>query len=130
MVERPLIGQGLFLTNGRAANYQRVHTNQAMDTLTEYACLSILHAFPHLRGKLDHISSQGKEAVFATHDTLLQVVKASTLYYKNKKHIYKNHSILTIIYSDAKSTSATALRADKLNPPYYDYVIGLINYTT
>ena len=27
---------------------------------------------------------------------------------------------LTIIYSDA-------LRADKLNPPHYDYVIGLAN---
>ena len=34
---------------------------------------------------------------------------------------------LTIIYSDAKLTSATALRTDKLNPPYYDYVIGLAN---
>ena len=84
MVERPLIGQGLFLTNGRAANYQRVHTNQAMDTLTEYTCLSILPAFPRVGGKPDHISSQGKEAVFVTHDTLPQVVKASTLYYKNK----------------------------------------------
>ena len=60
MVERPLIGQGLFLTNGRAANYQRVRTNQAMDTLTEYACLSISPAFPHLRGKPDHVSSQGR----------------------------------------------------------------------
>ena len=83
MAERPLIGQGLFLTNGRA-NYQRVHTNQAMDTLTEYTCLSISLAFPRVGGKPDHVSSQGKEAVCAAHDTLPQVVKASTLYYKNK----------------------------------------------
>ena len=68
MVERPLIGRGHFLTDGRAANYQRVRTNQAMDTLTEYACLSILPAFPSVGGKPDHVSSQGKEAVFATHD--------------------------------------------------------------
>ena len=68
MAERPLIGQGLFLTNGRAANYQRVRTSQAMDTLTEYTCLSILPAFPRVEGKPDHVSSQGKEAVFAMHD--------------------------------------------------------------
>ena len=68
MVERPLIGRGLFLTNGRVANYQRVHTNQAMNTLTEYTCLSILPAFPRVGGKPDHVSLQGKEAVLATHD--------------------------------------------------------------
>ena len=68
MAERPLIGRGLFLTNRRAANYQRVRTSQAMDTLTEYTCLSILPAFPRVGGKPDHVSSQGKEAVFATHD--------------------------------------------------------------
>ena len=68
MAERPLIGLGCFLTDGRAANYQRVHTNQAMDTLMEYACLSISPAFPQVGGKPDHVSSQGKEAVFATHD--------------------------------------------------------------
>ena len=45
--------------------------------------LSILPAFPQVGGRLDHISSQGKEAVFATHDTLPQAVKASALYYKN-----------------------------------------------
>ena len=84
MAERPLIGRGLFLTNGRVANYQRVHTNQAMDTLTEYTCLSILPAFPRVGGKPDHVSSQEKEAICATHDTLPQVVKASVLYYKNK----------------------------------------------
>ena len=68
MAERPLIGRGLFLTNGKAANYQRVRTNQAMDTLTEYTCLSISPVFPRVGGKPDHVSSQRKEAVFATHD--------------------------------------------------------------
>ena len=117
MAERPLIGRGLFHTNGRAANYQRVHTNQAMDTLREYTCLSISPVFPRVRGKPDHVSSQGKEAVFATHDTLPQVVKASVLYYKNKNiftRITYLH-ILTISYNDAKLTSATTLRVDKLN---------------
>ena len=78
-------------------NYQRVHTSQAMDTLMEYDCLGILPAFPRVGGKPDHVSSQGKEAVFVTHDTLPQVIKATTLYYKNKKYIYKNHSIFTLI---------------------------------
>ena len=31
--------------------------------------LSISPAFPQVRGKPDHVSSQGKEAIFATHDT-------------------------------------------------------------
>ena len=84
MAERPLIGRGLFLANGRVANYQRVHTNQAMDTLTEYACPSTSPVFPRVGGKPDHVSSQGKEAVFVTHDTLPQVVKAFALYYKDK----------------------------------------------
>ena len=35
----------------------------------EYTCLSISPAFPRVGGKSDHVSSQGKEAVFATHDT-------------------------------------------------------------
>ena len=35
-----------------------------------------------------HVSSQGKEAIFVTHDTLPQVVKASVLYYKSKKNIF------------------------------------------
>ena len=83
MAERPLIGQGLLLANGRAVNYQRLRTSQAMDTLTEYDCLGISPAFPRVGGKPDHISSQGKEAVFVTHDTLPQVVKATMLYYKN-----------------------------------------------
>ena len=121
MAERPLIGQGLFLANGRAANYQRVHTNQAMDTLPEYTCLGISPAIPRVRGKPDHVSSQGKEAIFVTHDTLPQVAKASALYYKNKKYIYKNHSIFvhlsTINYGEVKLTSAATLRADKSNPP-------------
>ena len=71
-------------------NYQRVRTSQAMDTLTKYTCLSISPAFPQVGGKPDHVSSQGKEAVFVMHDTLPQAIKASVLYYK-KKHIYKNH---------------------------------------
>ena len=119
MVERPLIGRGLFLTNGRAMNYQRVRTNQAMDTLMEYTCLSISPAFPRVGGKPDHVSSQGKEAIFAMHDTLPQVVKASTLYYKNKNiftRITYLH-ILTISCNDAKLTSAATLRLDKLNSP-------------
>ena len=131
MAERPLIGRGLFHTNGRAANYQRVHTNQAMDTPTEYTCLSILPAFPRVGGKPDHVSSQGKETVFAMHDTLPQVVKASALSYKNKNiftRITYLH-ILTISYNDVKLTSAATLRVDKSNspPPHYDYVIGLTN---
>ena len=77
MAEKPLIGRGLFLTNGRVANYQRVHTNQAMDTLTEYTCLSILPAFPRVGGKPDHVSSQGKEAVCAMHDIYAHALHAS-----------------------------------------------------
>ena len=100
-----------------------------MDTLKEYTCLSILPAFPRVAGKPDHVSSQGKEAVFAMHDTLPQVVKASTLYYKNIfTRITAYLHILTISYNDAKLTSDAALRVDKLNsPPHYDYVIGLAN---
>ena len=96
MVERPLIGQGLFLTNGRAVNYQRVRTNQAMDTLMEYTCLSISPAFPQVGGKPDHISSQGKEAVFATHDTLPRPLKRLHFITKIKTYL-KNHSIFTLI---------------------------------
>ena len=51
MAERPLIGWGLFLVNGRATNYQRVHTNQVMDTQLEYTCLSISPAIPQVGGK-------------------------------------------------------------------------------
>ena len=39
---------------------------------------------PSSRREASHVSSQGKEAIFVTHDTLPQVVKASALYYKNK----------------------------------------------
>ena len=120
MAERLLIGQGLFLTNRRVANYQRVRTNQAMDTLMEYTCLSILPGFPRVRGKPDHVSSQGKEAVFVTHDALPQVIKASALYYKNKNiftRITAYLHLLTISYSEVKLTSAATLRVDKSNPP-------------
>ena len=115
MAERPLIGQGLLLANGKATNYQRVRTSQAMDTLTEYTCLSISPAIPRVGGKPDRMSSQGKEAIFATHDTLPQVVKASALYYKNKNiftRITAYLHLLTISYGEVKLTSATALRAD------------------
>ena len=65
------------------------------------------------------------------HNTLPQVVKASTFYYKNKNiftRIIAHLHILTISYNDTKLTSAAALRADKSNsPPHYDYVIGLTN---
>ena len=40
---------------------------------------------PSSRREASHISSQGKEAVFVTHDTLPQVIKVSVLYYKNRK---------------------------------------------
>ena len=86
----------------------------------EYTCLSISPAFPRVGGKPNHVSSQGKEAIFAMHDTLPQVVKASALYYKNKNiftRITAYLHILTISYDDAKLTSAAVLRADKLNSP-------------
>ena len=86
----------------------------------EYTCPSISPAFPRVRGKPDHVSSQGKEAVFATHDTLPQVIKASVLYYKNKNiftRITAYLHILTISYDDVKLTSATTLRVNKLNCP-------------
>ena len=88
MAERPLIGLGLSLANGRATNYQRVCTNRVMDTRPEYTCLSIPPAIPPSRRGSSHVSSQGKEAASVTHDTLPQVVKASALYYKTRKQIY------------------------------------------
>ena len=39
----------------------------------EYTCLSISPAFPRVRGKPDHVSSQGKEAVFAMHDIYIYI---------------------------------------------------------
>ena len=39
-----------------------------MDTPPEYTCLGISPAFPRVGGKPDHVSSQGKEAIFVTHD--------------------------------------------------------------
>ena len=41
---------------------------------------------PLSQREASHVSSQGKEAIFVTHDTLPQVVKASALYYKNNKN--------------------------------------------
>ena len=40
---------------------------------------------PSSQRESSHVSSQGKEAALVTHDTLPQVVKASTLYYKTRK---------------------------------------------
>ena len=120
MAERPLIGQGLFLANGRVANYQRVHTSQAMDTLTECDCLGISPAFPRVGGKPDHVSSQGKEAIFVTHDTLPRSLKQLCFIIKIKNiftRITAYLHLLTISYDKVKLTSAAALRADKSNPP-------------
>ena len=51
MAERPLIGWGLVLNNKRVTNYQRVRTNQAMDTQLEYPCLGTSPAIPWVGGK-------------------------------------------------------------------------------
>ena len=127
MVERPLIGRGLLFANGRAANYQRVRTSQTMDTLMEYACLGISPAIPRVRGKPDHVSSQGKEAVFVTHDTLPRSLKQPHFIIKIKNiftRITAYLHLLTISYDKVKLTNGAALRADKSNAPHYDYVIG------
>ena len=44
-----------------------------------------LACIPPSRREASHVSSQGKEATSVTHDTLLQIVKASALYYKTRK---------------------------------------------
>ena len=44
-----------------------------------------LACVPSSQRESSHISSQGKEATSVTHDTLPQVVKASTFYYKTRK---------------------------------------------
>ena len=54
------------------------------------------------------------------HDTLLQVIKVSALYYKNKNiftRITAYLHLLTFSYGDVKLTSAATLRADKLDLP-------------
>ena len=89
---------------GGAANYQRVRTNQAMDTLMEYTCLSISPAFPQVGGKPDHVSSQGKEAVFAMHDIygellltlLLSFMGFWLIWFINQRALY-NHELSIII---------------------------------
>ena len=71
---------------------------------------------PSSQREASHVSSQGKEAVFVTHDTLPEVVKVSALYYKNKKYIYKNHSIIN---------RCRCLKGGQIKPrPHYDYMIG------
>ena len=43
----------------------------AVNCSNQMSWLSILPAFPRVGGKPDHVSSQGKEAIFATHDIYL-----------------------------------------------------------
>ena len=71
---------------------------------------------PSSRREASHVSSQGKEAVFVTHDTLPQVVKASHFIIKVKKHIYNNHRLIN---------KHCRLKGRQIKPPPpYDYVIG------
>ena len=70
---------------------------------------------PSSRREASHVSSQGKEAVFVTHDTLPQVVKASALYYKSRKHICNNHRLIN---------KHCRLKGRQIETPPYDYVIG------
>ena len=88
MAESPLIGRGPLLDYGRVVNYQRVCTSQAMDTLTEYTCLGISPVIPRVRGKPDHISSQGKEAIFVTHDIDIEARRDPA----SRKHSPAKHS--------------------------------------
>ena len=44
-----------------------------------------LACVPPSQREASHVNSQGKEATSVTHDTLPQVIKASTLYYKTRK---------------------------------------------
>ena len=135
MVERPLIGWGLLHApsivpapnGGQASDWSRPSGWQwegdklpegayqsAMDTLVEYTLLSISPAFPQSLRELDHVSSQGQEAVCATHDTLPQVVKASALYYKNIfTYLHKS----TINYSGAKVNKYCCLKGEQIEPP-------------
>ena len=105
MVGRPLIGWGpptctLYcsaLNGGKASDWLRpVPCQWEGDKLpkglyqsgngysTRVHLPGYLACDPSSQREASHISSRGKEAVFVTHDTLPQVVKASTLYYKNK----------------------------------------------
>ena len=63
-----------------------------------------LTCYPPSRRDASHVSSQGEKAISVMHDTLPQVIKVSTLYYKSKNICTSNHSQLT---------SAAALRVDK-----------------
>ena len=111
VVGRPLIGWGLLvcvlycptLNGGKASDWLRpVPCQWEGDKLpkgpyqsgngysTRVHLPGHLACDPSSRREASHVSSQGKEAIFVTHDTLPQVVKASSLYYKNKNYIYKN----------------------------------------
>ena len=105
MMGRPLIGQG---PPTHALYHPALNGRKASDWLRPVPCQQEGNKLPkgwyqsgngystgvHLPGHLacdpssrreaSHVSSQGKEAIFVTHDTLPQVIKVSVLYYKNK----------------------------------------------
>ena len=56
-----------------------------MDTQPGYPVLGHFTRNPSSRRGASHVGSQGEEAIPVTHDTLPQVVKASTLYYEKIK---------------------------------------------
>ena len=68
-----------FPTDGRVANYHPKGLYQSSNGYSNGVhLLSILPAFPQVRGKPDHISSQGKEAIFAMHDIYNIGTRSST----------------------------------------------------
>ena len=71
---------------------------------------------PSSQREASHVSSQGKEAVFVTHDTLPQVIKASVLYYKNK-NIFTTYNIFTIITDELTSTATLRVDKSKIETP-------------
>ena len=54
--------------------------------------LSILPAFPRVGGKLDHVSSQGKEALFAMHD----IYEKNNIRTARVEHLHNLYYIRTI----------------------------------
>ena len=86
------------LNGGKASDWLRpIPCQREGDKLPKGAyqsgngCSTRVHLPEHLAcdpsswRETSHVSSQGKEAVFVTHDTLPQVVKAYALYYKSRK---------------------------------------------
>ena len=95
-----------------------------MDTQPGYPVLRYLTRNPSSWRGASHIGSQGKEAISVTHDTLPQVVKASTLYYeKIKKHMYRKSQAIN------KCSHLTGGQIDCITPPPsdYHYVISRVN---